>query len=517
MTLIKVYIPKDSSARSIGADEVAEQIAIEAAARKIELEIIRNGTRGALWLEPLVEVEGAQGRFAFGPISPDGVAALFDANFLEGGAHPLSLGLTSEIPWFAEQERLTFSRVGINDPLSLASFEESGGLRGLRRALLMGAEEIINEVDESGVRGRGGAGFPTGIKWRTVLNEKEDKKYICCNADEGDSGTFADRILMEGDPFTLIEGMTIAALATGADEGFIYIRSEYHDANATMHAAITQAYEYGWLGKSVLGSDYRFDLHIRSGAGSYLCGEETAMLESLEGKRGIVRSKPPLPAIEGLFGKPSAINNVLTLAAIPGILSDGAPAYKSKGVGRSLGTQVFQLAGNIARGGVVELAFGVTLDRLVNGFGGGTRSKRAIRAVQVGGPLGAYLPTSSLSLSMDYESLLAAGGMLGHGGVVVFDESVNLAEQAKFAMEFCALESCGKCTPCRIGSTRGAEIIHEIMLGHDLVGNKKVLLDLCEVMTDGSLCAMGGLTPLPVKSALEHFPEDFELRSGSSV
>ena len=284
-----------------------------------------------------------------------------------------------------------------------------------------------------------------------------------------------------------------------------------------MQAAITKAYEYGWLGKSVLGAHQRFDLHIRSGAGSYLCGEETAMLESLEGKRGIVRSKPPLPAIEGLFGKPSAINNVLTLAAIPGILSDGAPTYKSKGVGRSLGTQVFQLAGNIARGGVVELPFGITLDRLVNGFGGGTRTKKAIRAVQVGGPLGAYFPTSSLSVSMDYESLLAVGGMLGHGGVVVFDESVNLAEQAKFAMEFCALESCGKCTPCRIGSTRGAEVIHEIMQGRDIVGNKKVLLDLCEVMTDGSLCAMGGLTPLPVKSALEHFPEDFELRSGSSV
>jgi formate dehydrogenase iron-sulfur subunit len=395
----------------------------------------------------------------------------------------------------------------------MADYQDHGGLVGLRRALSMEQEEIVTEVTQSGLRGRGGAGFPAGIKWRTVMATASDHKYICCNADEGDSGTFADRMLMEGDPFTLLEGMTIAGLAVGATEGVIYVRSEYPAAYDSLNRAIELAREFGWLGSDVLGSGKSFDIRTRLGGGSYVCGEETAMLESIEGKRGVVRSKPPLPAIFGLFGKPTVINNVLTLATVPAILAEGAEAYMSKGIGRSVGTQVFQLAGNIARGGIVETAFGVTLDSLVNDYGAGTLSGRSVRAVQIGGPLGAYLPIGSMNVSMDYESLLAAGGMLGHGGVVVFDESVDMAQQAKFAMEFCAIESCGKCTPCRLGSTRGAETIEKIMLGEDVQGNKKLLLDLCEVMTDGSLCAMGGLTPLPVRSAMLHFGEDFDRRA----
>ena len=502
---MRIFIPGDSAAISVGANEVAAAIA----ALIPSAEIIRNGSRGALWLETLVEVETPAGRIAYGPVTDEDVPSLFAADFLNGGPHPLALGLTEEIEWLATQDRVTFARVGVIDPLSLSEYQAHGGLVGLRIALELSSEAIIDEITQSGLRGRGGAGFPAGIKWRTVAQTLSAQKYVCANADEGDSGTFADRMLIEGDPFTLIEGMTIAGIAVGATQGIIYLRSEYPYAIATLQKAIEIARESDLLGDRVLSTGFAFDIQIRVGAGSYVCGEETAMLESIEGKRGVVRAKPPLPAIEGLFGQPTVINNVLTLATVPMILAQGANAYMARGVGRSLGTQVFQLGGNIARGGIVEKAFGVTLGELINTYGAGTLTKRPLRAVQIGGPLGAYFSTSHFETSMDYESLIAAGGMLGHGGIVVFDESVDLAIQAKFAMEFCAIESCGKCTPCRVGSTRGAETIELIIQGIKVDENKRLLLDLCEVMTDGSLCAMGGLTPLPVKSAMINFPEDF--------
>ena len=503
--MITVYVPRDSAARSVGADEVAEQLA----SLLPDTTIIRNGSRGLLWLEPLVEIQTPAGRVAYGPVTENDVPSLAAA--LQGdGSHPLNLGLTGDLPFLAGQERLTFARVGIIDPLDPDDYLAHGGMAGLRRGLAIGPEEIITEVAESGLRGRGGAGFPAGIKWRTVAATQSAEKFVCVYADEGDSGTFADRMLMEGDPFTLLEGMAIAGVATGATAGYLYIRSEYPDAIATMRSAIVIGRERGWLGDNLLGSGLAFDVRVRVGAGSYVCGEETAMLESIEGKRGVVRAKPPLPAIAGLFGKPTVINNVLTIAAVPYIVEHGATAYSKFGVGRSLGTSVFQLGGNIARGGIVEVGFGITLADLVNGYGGATRSGRPLRAVQVGGPLGAYLPAAGLDVSMDYESLAAAGGMLGHGGIVVFDETVDMAEQARFAMEFCAEESCGKCTPCRIGSTRGVEVIDRIRRGEDRESNTALLIDLCEVMADGSLCAMGGLTPMPVLSALRNFSEDFD-------
>lgn len=505
----RVFIPNDSAAVSIGADDVAALIAKEALVRKIDIQIVRNGTRGALWLEPLVEIETPSGRIAYGPVTADDVKTLFDADFINGGAHPLALGKTDEIQWFARQDRVTYARVGIIDPLSLSDYESHGGLKGLRAAIAKSADDIVKEVTDSGLRGRGGAGFPAGIKWKTVQGAQADQKYICCNADEGDSGTFADRILIEADPFTLIEGMTIAGIAVGATKGYVYLRSEYPTAIAHLNAAIETARKSGWLGSSVLGSTFAFDLEVREGAGSYVCGEETAMLESIEGKRGVIRSKPPLPALQGLFGKPTVINNVLTLASVPAILADGAAAYAARGVGRSLGTQIFQLAGNIKRGGIVETGFGISLNTLIKEFAEGTLSGKPLRAVQIGGPLGAYFDSSKFDVALDYESVAASGGMLGHGGIVFFDETVDLAKQAKFAMEFCSIESCGKCTPCRIGSTRGVETIEKIISGVDVPANTKLLLDLCDVMTDGSLCAMGGLTPLPVKSALSNFPEDF--------
>ncbi|PHX75933.1 MAG: formate dehydrogenase [Actinobacteria bacterium] len=499
-----VYVPGDSAARSIGADEVAALITAHAAKAGIDIELRRNGSRGALWLETLVEVDNGDGRFAYGPVTPADVDSLFANNFLNAGAHPLFLGKTESIEWLATQDRVTFTRVGIIEPLSLSQYEAHGGLAGLRTALAH--TDVVGEVLASGLRGRGGAGFPAGIKWRTVLEAAGDQKYVVCNADEGDSGTFADRMLMEGDPFTLIEGMAIAGIAVGATYGYIYIRSEYPSAIETMNKAIAVGRLAGVLGKSVLGSDKSFDLEVRAGAGSYVCGEETAMLESLEGKRGMVRPKPPLPAISGLFGKPTVINNVLTLASVPAIMKDGSKSYQDRGIDRSRGTQVFQLAGNIARGGIVETGFGISLSEMITRFGGGTLTGHPVKAVQVGGPLGAYLSADQLDVALDYESLAAAGAMLGHGGIVVFDQSVNMLQQARFAMEFCAEESCGKCTPCRIGAVRGVEVIDRIIAGEEREKNLELLNDLCDLMTEGSLCAMGGLTPLPVRSALVHFP-----------
>jgi formate dehydrogenase iron-sulfur subunit len=503
---VTIYVPRDSAARSVGADEVADRLQDQLGDT---VRIVRNGSRGMLWLEPLVEVDTAHGRLAYGPVAASDVDDLIAADLPHGGAHRLCLGLTDQIEWLRTQDRVTFRRVGITDPVSPDDYIAHGGLAGIKRALQLSPEAVVEELITSGLRGRGGAGFPAGLKWQTVMRADSAQKYVCCNADEGDSGTFADRMLMEGDPFTLIEGMLIAARATGAAEGYIYIRSEYREAVSVVRTAVDVAYARGWLGRGILDSNLSFDLHVRVGGGAYICGEETAMLESLEGKRGMIRAKPPIPALAGLFGKPTVVNNVLTLATAPMILADGGSAYAERGVGRSRGTQVFQLGGNVAHGGIVETSFGVTLGQLLLDYGAGTASGRPIRAVQVGGPLGAYLPVDQLDLPMDYEAFAAAGAMLGHGGIVVFDDSVDMARQARFAMEFCAEESCGKCTPCRIGSVRGVEVIDRIVADENRAANLVVLEDLCEVMTDGSLCAMGGLTPMPVRSALRHFPADF--------
>ena len=507
----KIYVPRDSSARAVGADEVAVALTAEAARRGDDIQIVRNGSRGMLWLEPFVEVDVNGTRIGYGAVQASDVADLLDAGLLSGADHRLRHGAVDELEWLTKQDRLTYARMGVIDPLDHDDYQAHGGLVGLRNAIAMSQQDVVDAVAKSGLRGRGGAGFPAGRKWQTVLDAPGGQKYVCCNADEGDSGTFADRMLIEGDPFTLLEGMTIAGLAVGATEGFVYLRSEYPDAGAILNAAIEEARELGWLGGDVLGSGRAFDVHVRMGAGAYICGEETSMLDSLEGKRGMVRAKPPLPALEGLFGQPTVVNNVLTLGSVPFVLAEGADAYASRGLDRSLGTQVFQLAGNIKQGGVVELGFGVTLRELVEGFGGGTASGRPIRAMQVGGPLGAYLTADQLDLPMEYETFAAAGAMVGHGGIVVHDDTVDMAQLARFAMEFCSEESCGKCTPCRVGSTRGVEVIDKITAGHDRQKNLTVLLDLCDVMTDGSLCAMGGLTPMPVRSALTKFPEDFGL------
>ena len=494
---MRIFVPADTAARAVGADAVADALALID-----DVEVVRTGTRGLLWLEPLIEVETPEGRIGYGPVRTADVESLIGAGMLRGDEHALRVGNIEAHPWFAAQDRLTFARVGVIDPRSLEDFTAHGGYEGLRQALGMAPAAIVETVVESGLRGRGGAGFPAGIKWRTVAATPAERRYVVCNADEGDSGTFADRMLIEGDPFTLIEGMTIAGIAVGAEHGVVYVRSEYPAAIEVLEHAIATAHLNGWLGDDIAGSGRAFDLEVRVGAGAYVCGEETAMLESIEGRRGMVRAKPPIPAVHGLHGMPTVVNNVLTLASVPMILREGGAAYAARGVARSRGTQVFQLGGNVAQGGVLELPFGVTLRRLVEEFGGGTRSGRPIGAVQVGGPLGSYLDASELDVETDYEAMLAIGGMLGHGGIVVFDDTIDPLAQARFAMEFCAIESCGKCTPCRIGSTRGVETIDRIIAGERVEANRALLDDLLVTMTDGSLCALGGLTPLPVRSAL---------------
>lgn len=508
---IKIFVPVDSAAQSMGSDRVAMSIVAEAGRLGRQVSIVRTGSRGLFWLEPMVEVETPQGRIAYGPVDPENIPDLFAADWLQGGEHHLRLGEPTLLPFLANQERLIFARCGLAAPLDLAAYENNGGLIGMRKALLTPPEDVLAEITASGLRGRGGAGFPTGRKWETVAKTPAEQRYICCNADEGDSGTFADRMLMEGDPFVIIEGMTIAAHAVGADKGFIYIRSEYPAAIRTFRSAVS-AWEAAGLDQM---NDRRFSIEVRRGAGAYICGEESSMLQSIEGKRGEVRAKPPLPAISGLFGQPTVVNNVLTFASVPWILANGGQAYANFGTGRSRGTQAFQLGGDVARGGLVEKAFGVSLRQLVETFGGGTRSGLPIKAIMTGGPLGTYLSVEEIDVEMDYESMQRIGGMLGHGGIVVFNDTADMAEMARFAMEFCAAESCGKCTPCRVGAIRGKETLDKIIASENVVENLRLLDDLCELMVDGSLCAMGGLTPSPVRSALQRFPEDFHDRPRS--
>jgi formate dehydrogenase iron-sulfur subunit len=502
-----IYVPNDTSACSLGADAVARAIESTIEARGIKARVVRNGSRGAYALEPLVEIDTARGRIGFARVEPQQVADLFAAG-VPDGRHPLCIGRVDDVPFLKSQQRLTFARAGVVDPLDIDAYRANGGLEGLARARSLPPSQIVDEIRRSGLRGRGGAAFPAAIKWQTVLDAAASTKHVVCNADEGDSGTFADRLLIEADPYQLIEGMVIAAIATGASRGFIYLRSEYPRARAVLEHALPVARRAGLLGRDACGAGEPFDIELRIGAGAYVCGEETSMLESIEGRRALVRFKPPVPAISGLFGQPTLVNNVLTLAAATTILAKGGDYYAAFGVGRSRGTMPFQLSGNIANGGVVEVPFGATLRSLVDGFGGGSLSGRPLRAAQIGGPLGAYLPPALWDTPLDYEAFAAESAMLGHGGIVAFDDAVDLGEQAEFAMRFCAHESCGKCTPCRIGSVRGVEAIRRIRRGDAAAANVALLEDLCETMETGSLCALGGLTPMPIRSILRHFRSD---------
>ena len=507
--MTRVFVPGDAGALALGADAVARALAASGA------EVVRNGSRGLYWLEPMVEINSPAGRIAYGPVRAADVPTLLDAGMLRGGPHALRLGRPEDIPFLARQTRSVFARTGIVDPSSLDDYRAHGGFRGLARAIEIGPAATVEAVVESRLRGRGGAGFPTGVKWQGAADAPGARRHVVANADEGDSGTFADRMLMEGDPFALIEGMLIAGFAVGATHGWVYTRSEYPHAIAAFDRALIVAREAGLLGADVLGARFAFDIVQRVGAGAYICGEETSLLDSIEGKRGQVRAKPPLPVHKGLFGEPTVINNVVTLASVPAILADGADAYQALGFGRSRGTMPIQLAGNIRHPGLFEAPFGLTLGELVDDIGGGTATGRPVRAVQAGGPLGAYFPRALFDTIYDYEAFAARDGLIGHGGLVVFDDTVDMARQARFAMEFCAVESCGKCTPCRVGSVRGVEVFDRILAGVDVDANLDLIRDLCETLKFGSLCALGGFIPYPVMSAITHFPEDFRVRTAA--
>lgn len=505
----RVYVPRDAGALSLGADDVVTAIERQARRERLPLHIVRNGSRGLYWLEPLVEVDAGRGRIAYGPVRAVDVPGLFRAGFLQGAPHALHLGAIEGHPWLASQQRLTFGRVGREDPLSLESYVRQGGYAGLHRALELGPEATVRELTASGLRGRGGAAFPAGVKWHTAREQAAAVKYVVCNADEGDSGTFADRMLMEGDPFALIEGMTIAGVTVGASRGYVYLRAEYPHARRSLGAAIEVLRRAGRLGSDLLGSGRDFDIDVRVGAGAYVCGEETSMLESLEGRRGEVRVRPPPPAVKGLFGAPTVVNNVVTLATVPVVLARGAEFYRGYGRAGSHGTLPIQLGGNVRRPGLIERAFGLTVRELLEDYGGGSATARPIRAVQIGGPLGAFLPASQFDTPLEYEALAAMGAVLGHGGVVAFDDTVDMVERVRETLRFCAHESCGKCAPCRIGSVRGEELVERIRRGFDRERDLALLAELCDTLEHGSLCGLGGMTPFPVRSALRHFPGDF--------
>jgi formate dehydrogenase iron-sulfur subunit len=512
---VTVWVPRDAGALALGAEATARKLVAVARAAGIEVRLRRNGSRGMYWLEPLVEVECAAVRIGYGPVTERDVEGLVAAGMLRGEPHALCLGDVEAHPWLASQQRLTFVRVGRADPVDLDDYLASGGYRGLGKALEIGPAATVQVVVDSGLRGRGGAAFPTGVKWQTVLDQPPGEKFVTCNADEGDSGTYSDRMLMEGDPFSLIEGMTIAGVAVGARQGYIYLRVEYPHAREVLIEAIARARAAGYLGRDLLGSGVAFDVELRVGAGAYICGEETSMLESLEGRRGEVRVRPPLPAHKGLFGAPTVVNNVVTLATVPIVLAEDAAAYRDYGQAKSRGTLPLQLAGNVRRAGLVERAFGLTLHELLYDYGGGSASGRPIRAVQVGGPLGAYLPASQFDTPLEYEAFAAIGAMLGHGGVVAFDDTTDMLAMARHALVFCAQESCGKCVPCRMGAVRGAEALARVARGVDRERNLALVEEICDTMTHASLCGLGGMAPAPVLSALKHFGEDFrQLVSG---
>lgn len=458
-------VPYETLANALGANELAHEL------ERQGHQVTRVGSFGLSWLEPMLVIDGD----AFGPVT--------NLDSLDS----VALGPLDDIPALSDQHRLIFDRCGRFDPMD---YDPAWLLEQLERE----PREIIEQIKTSGLRGRGGAGFPAHIKWQTVFDTEATQKYIVVNADEGDSGTFADRLIMEGDPFRLIEGMLLSGHATGADKGIVYLRSEYPVAAEVFERAISKAKALGLL--------QAFDIELFIGAGAYICGEETSLLESLEGKRGEVRAKPPVPAVSGLFGCPTLVHNVITLCAVPAILDKGGKAYAELGQGASTGTMPFQLAGNIARGGLIELPFGISLRELIEDWGGGTLSGRPLGAVQVGGPLGAYLFESQLDTPLTYEALAKLGAGVGHGGVVVFDDHVDLVKQAHYAFAFCAHESCGKCTPCRIGAVRGKEAVESLMIGEYTHDRLEVIADLCDVMEQASLCQMGGMTPIPVRSAL---------------
>jgi NADH-quinone oxidoreductase subunit F len=509
----KILISMGTSGISAGAPEIAEVFARELKRVKLtaKYEIRRVGDRG-LFRDPLVDVIAPEtGRVTYEYVKPGDVPKIVDEHLIKGKPpEALRAGRDYE-QFFASQMRVVLANCGEIDPEDIDDYLTHGGYQALKKVLSLDPEKVIGEVEKSGLRGRGGAGFATGLKWKYCRQAAGEVKYVVCNADEGDPGAFMDRSLLEGDPQSVIEGMIIAGFAIGAAQGFIYCRAEYPLAVKRLDIAISQAKKKGFLGRNILGSEFSFDLTIQQGAGAFVCGEETALLASLEGRRGMPRPRPPFPAQEGLWGKPTLINNVETFATLRSIIAKGADWFSSIGTTKSKGTKIFALAGKVKNTGLVEVPMGTTLREVIYGAGGGAVNKNiAVKGVQIGGPSGGCLPVSLLDTPIDYESITATGAIMGSGGMIVMDETTCMVDMARFFLAFTVAESCGKCVPCRVGLKRMLEVLEEISRGKGKKEDIDFLQELGTTIKDSALCALGTTAPHPVLTTLRYFPDEYE-------
>ncbi len=509
----RVLVSAGTSGLSAGAAQVADRIqtALLRTGLGRSWRVVRTGDRG-LFRDVIVEIAPDEGEpTTYVRVTPEDAEPLVESHLLAGKPYSRRLARKSERRFFEGQLRVVLENCGEIDPENIEEYRDRGGYEALAKALGMVPEAVIDEIEHSGLRGRGGAGFPTGTKWRFAARSRDPEKYVICNADEGDPGAFMDRSVLEGDPHAVLEGLSIAAYAIGAKEGFIYCRAEYPLAIRRLETAIRQAEEAGLLGDGILGSDFSFRIRLVQGAGAFVCGEETALMASIEGRRGTPRVRPPYPAQKGLWGHPTNINNVETLAAVPRILARGADWFASLGTDTSKGTKVFALAGKVKNTGLVEVPMGTTIRQLVEGPGGGMARKLVPpKAVQIGGPSGGCLPETLWDTPIDYESLAETGAIMGSGGLVVMDAKTCMVDVARYFLEFTVSESCGQCTPCRVGLKRMLEVLEEITHGRGQPEHLDFLESMAETVRETSLCGLGQTAPNPVLTTLRYFREEYE-------
>jgi len=514
---VKIKVGYGACGIAAGAEGVYDSIKTYMEDKNLNITLEKTGCIGMCFQEPLVEIEDDKfGGTLLGQITQKQVKGILD-NYFENQSIDPSLVVAArdyeaeDDDFFKKQYRIVLSNCGRINPEDINEYIQMDGYKAIEKAIRnMYREEIIEEVTKSGIRGRGGAGFPTGLKWNFTYNADGNKKYIVCNADEGDPGAFMDRSVLESDPHAVIEGMLIGAYAIGVSEGFIYVRAEYPLAIRRLNIALNQAREKGFLGKNIFKTSFSFDIHIKEGAGAFVCGEETALIASVEGKRGMPRIRPPFPAIKGLWGKPTNINNVETFANIPRIILKGSKWFNSRGTAKSKGAKVFALAGKIKRGGLIEVPMGITLREIIYDIGGGIKSGKNFKAVQMGGPSGGCIPKELIDTVIDYDSVTKTGAIMGSGGMVVMDEDTCMVEVARFFLEFTQKESCGKCTFCRIGTKRMLEILERIVEGKGEDGDIERLENLAINVKMGSLCGLGQTAPNPVLTTIKYFRHEYE-------
>ncbi len=508
----KISVGYASCGIAAGASEVDKALRDAVSTTSMDVEVRRVGCVGMCHNEPIVEVHMEEGVYVYGDVSPDDAESIVRSHLGEGVPleEKLIVSPEKDYDYFSSQKKIVLRNSGVIDPENIQEYIDSGGYDALKKVLdEMSPQDVIDEIKDSNLRGRGGAGFPTGLKWQFAADANADKKYIICNADEGDPGAFMDRSILEGDPHAILEGMIIGAYAIGADEAYIYCRAEYPLALKRLNIGIEQAKERSFLGEDILGTDFSFDIHIKEGAGAFVCGEETALMHSIEGGRGMPRPRPPFPAQKGLFDKPTNINNVETWANVPWIIRNGADRYSEIGTERSGGTKVFALAGKIKRGGLVEVPIGTPLREIIYDIGGGIDQDLEFKAVQLGGPSGGCLPAEYLDTPVDYETLTEAGAIMGSGGMIVMDECDCMVNVAQYFLDFTQKESCGKCTFCRVGTKRMLEILDRFTEGEGSQEDIEKLRSLAKYIKSYSLCGLGQTAPNPVLTTLRYFYDEY--------